>query len=181
MQKKIVFKVTFLAVLMLLFFIVGGCSKWLAKTDQSEVLPKEREEIENFAVQYIRTNGYVEGASFPKTVVIGSVAELEAYYEANKEIYSLTESSFYSAMAAYDEAFFENNALIFVLLEEPSGSIKHRVAGLWVTDDELEIEIERTVPQMGTADMAEWHIVIEMAAKNIAEKESSVSFTTINE
>lgn len=42
-----------------------------------------------FDVQYIRTDGYSDDRSYPYHAVISSKAELEAYYEAYKDIYDL--------------------------------------------------------------------------------------------
>ena len=42
-----------------------------------------------FDAQYIRTDGYSDDRSYPYHAVISSKAELEAYYEAYKDIYDL--------------------------------------------------------------------------------------------
>ena len=44
-----------------------------------------------------------------------------------------------------------------VVLEEGSGSVSHEVTE--VTD--RSVTIERRIPEVGTADMAEWHILIQ--------------------
>jgi len=41
----------------------------------------------NFNAKYIRTNGYVDDEQYPKTLWLTSTAELNDYYEANKEQY----------------------------------------------------------------------------------------------
>jgi hypothetical protein len=50
-----------------------------------------------------------------------------------------------------------------VLLAEPSGSIRHRVERI---DDKGEIVICRMIPEIGTDDMAEWTIIIELSNTN---------------
>ena len=135
----------------------------------------------DFKAQYIRTNGYSDGEEYPKIFWIATAKELKEYYEANKEKYDLKSREhpysdetigFADAIKNYDEHFFEENELIFVLLEEGSGSIRHEVMGVKAlpSQDEgkqyaIQPVVERLVPQVGTADMAEWHIIIEVSKK----------------
>lgn len=48
-----------------------------------------KEQYIDFAVQYIRTDGYIDGEKYPKTIWITSVSELKEYYNANKDKYYL--------------------------------------------------------------------------------------------
>jgi hypothetical protein len=59
----------------------------------------------------------------------------------------------------YTDAFFASNFLVLVLLEEISGSYRHRVERI---EESGDIIITRLVPGIGTADMAQWHIIIEL-------------------
>ncbi len=127
-----------------------------------------------FEAQYIRTNGgYAENVSYPVVTTIKNRAELDAYYEKYKGTYDLerhervyadTTIGFLDACDKYDDAFFEKNDLILVLTEEPSGSIRHFVTDVRANAvGGLEIVIGRTCPYVATCDMAEWHIMIEVA------------------
>ncbi len=58
--------------------------------------------------------------------------------------------------SVYDEAFFRDNVLAVVYLEEGSGSITHEVTKVQRVDDRIEIHIRRNVPAEGTCDMAYW-------------------------
>ena len=138
----------------------------------------------DYGVQYIRTNGYVEGAEFPNVVIIRSLDELNNYYEANKDtfdlkrkdkVYSDTTIGFLDACDKYDTAYFEKGYLVFVLLEEGSGSVRHEVTGSTISsDDELGIYIKTISPEVGTCDMAEWHIILEMSNAVEVKNEGSV-------
>ena len=75
----------------------------------------------NFNAKYIRTNGYVDGEQYPKTLWLTSTAELHDYYEANKEQYyldSIDNSAsgqiigFVNAVSEYDDTFFKTNDLM---------------------------------------------------------------------
>lgn len=139
----------------------------------------------DFKAQYIRTDGYHEGAEYPVAKIIRSVEELNAYYETNKgkydlerkeKVYSDTTIGFLDACDKYDKAYFENQVLVMVLLEEGSGSNRHKVSNVGLTDDgKMTVHIETIVPEVGTCDMAEWHILIEPEVGCLIEKEADVT------
>ncbi len=122
-----------------------------------------------FSARYIRTDGYHDGVRYPIVTRIDSVGALRAYYEENREKYDLsrketvyadTAIGFADAMEAYDDAWFKTHQLLLVLVEESSGSVRHAVTKVTAGPD-AAVEIDRLVPEVGTADMAEWHILIE--------------------
>ena len=132
-----------------------------------------------WAAQYIRTNGYSEGVLYPSVRIIDSLQELKDYYntwhevfdlERKEKVYSDTTIGFLDACDQFDEAFFEENYLIFVLLEEGSGSIRHEVRSVEQSEDKkISISIDRKVPEVGTADMAQWHIILELSRDVLIE------------
>lgn len=138
----------------------------------------------NYDVQYIRTNGYHKGAEYPFVKIIHSVEELNAYYHANKDkydlerhekVYSDTTIGFLDACDKYDETYFEKQKLIIVFLEEGSGSVRHKVESVIMgTDDICYIDIDTIVPEVGTDDMAQWHILIELEGDVDLVSESDV-------
>lgn len=132
-----------------------------------------------WVAQYVRTNGYSEGVLYPSVRIIDSLQELKDYYntwhevfalEREEKVYSDTTIGFLDACGQYDEAFFEKNYLIFVLLEEGSGSVRHEVRSVQQTaDKKISISIDRKVPEVGTDDMAEWHIILELSRDVLVE------------
>lgn len=126
----------------------------------------------DFEAQYIRTNGGKDGIEYPIVKVIRSVEELNAYYEENKDyfdlerkekVYSDTTIGFLDACDEYDTAYFKKQMLVFVLLEEGSGSIRHHVENVGITaENKLVVFIETETPEVGTCDIAQWHIMIEL-------------------
>lgn len=139
----------------------------------------------DFDAQCIRTDGYREDAQYPAVRIIRSVRELTAYYEANKEEYDLErKDNAYSDMTAgfldacdrYDGAYFEDHILIMVLLEEGSGSVRHKVQSVHMSaGGRCCVYIDRVVPEVGTDDMAEWHILIEPEAGVEIEAEADIT------
>lgn len=116
----------------------------------------------DFSAQYIRTDGYHPEVNYPVVTVVRSAEELNAYYKANAEDYQFELNGFRDIRDKYNADYFRDRILILALLEEPSGSNRHRVNALKLYEDgKLTIHIERLVPEAGTCDMAEWHILIE--------------------
>lgn len=139
---------------------------------------------EEYGVQYIRTNGYREGAGFPQAVIIRSTEELDGYYRANRDTFDLEREEnvssdstigFLDACDKYDATYFEKGYLVLVLLEEGSGSVRHKVTEVSANDGgELTVQIDTISPEIGTCDMAEWHIILEMSNNTYVKDESAV-------
>jgi len=115
-------------------------------------------------------SGYTE-TSYPVAEAVKSVDELLAYYETYKEVYQFhigyysgasMDDEVFNDKARYGDGFFEDKFLLFVILEEGSGSVRHRVESVLPEDGLLSVNIARVVPEVGTADMAQWHIVLEL-------------------
>lgn len=123
----------------------------------------------DFDVQYIRTGTRNFEGPFPTVAVIHSTDELTAYYETNKERFYLERREdpasdstigFLDACDKYDETFFEDHALVFVVLEEGSGSTRHNVETVKVdANGIMYVNILSIDPEVGTCDMAYWHIM----------------------
>jgi len=137
-------------------------------------------------IQYIRTNGYHEEIQYPQVKCILSLDGLRTYIDENKDTYFLSYENvrapygaktwFDAAPETYGDEFFQNNMLIFVLLEEGSGSVSHTVTDVSLIGGVLTVGVTRHIPEMGTADMAEWHIVIE-APKEFYSEDYNVVLT----
>jgi len=120
----------------------------------------------NFDVQIVR-HGRVEAfeSTFnPIVTVVSSKHELEQYYEfaCPYQYYNVGHypCAFWKAIAEYCETFFAENYLVFVMLHEGSGSVRHEVERVEGSGD---IIISRLMPDGPvTADIAIWNIVIEL-------------------
>ena len=167
--------VSFMLACAVLAVVMIGCQSYSAKAS------KEYDPMNvTYKVSYFRTNGDVPGAEYPKTTVIEKTNQLEEYYTKNKDLYDFeyqtdTEPSFRKAIEAYDEVFFKKNSLIVVLLEENTGSARHSIQKVQADRDRIEIAIKRTVPEIRTEDMAQWHIVFEVEKAALGDKEIKVS------
>ena len=126
---------------------------------------------------------YVDSA-YPKIVKIKTTRELKDYYDNNRAIYQFhigyySEASMaddvFSELSVYNDGFFEHKLLLFIILQEGSGSVRHRVESVVSTNGALSVNIARIVPEIGTADMAQWHIALELD-KTLSDKEIDVLF-----
>jgi hypothetical protein len=115
----------------------------------------------SLATKTIKTGLYKDNITFPKKDIIKSRAELDAYLQVfNHEF--LIES-----LKEYNEDYFKNKILAIVTLQESSGSIVDSIGEVITRENKvLEVNVERIVPEVGTDDMAMWHLIIE------AEKDS---------
>ena len=138
-----------------------------------------------FEVQYIRTDGYTDGAVYPEVAFILRPEELQSYYTGNKDRFDLEHREnygsdytigFLDACEKYDEAYFKENYLILVALEEPSGSVRHAVEQVIVDfgGQDTELWIKRIVPEAGTDDMAQWHLIVELQKHGVTEYSGAV-------
>ena len=130
------------------------------ESSKTEMIPKTELEIDS---QYIRTNYYSEETQFPSTAIINSREELEEYCNSFDKTYS--GSAFINTFDEYDSEYFNDNYLVFIRLQEGSGSISHKLAKVVYDEDKLDILINRHEPFMQTCDMAEWHFVLEINKK----------------
>lgn len=131
-----------------------------------------------FRADYFRTNGGREGAQYPRSYIFTDRQMLDAYLAENGGYYSFedeltdpsTESAgFMAACRRYDEAYFKNAALIAVVVEEGSGSVRHRVESVKLQNNILSIRLLRQTPEVFTCDMAQWHILIEVGRLSVNE------------
>jgi hypothetical protein len=101
----------------------------------------------------------------PSVTVVSSRDQLEQYYEKNRMVLYdgngniLPDTKFLDAIDKYSNDYFTSKSLVIVRLIEPSGSIGHKVEKI---DKNGGIVIQRLLPEMGTADMAAWSILIEL-------------------
>ena len=145
-------------------FVLLACTMLVAFKSQDKI------------TKLIRTN-YVSG-THGKTYVIESLEELEEYYNANKEkhnlghrekVYSDTTIGFADATKEYDEEFFKDHNIVLVLLTASSGSIRYKVENINLNDGVMEINITKKTPEIGTCDMAGWHVLVEIEKVEIEE------------
>lgn len=143
------------------------------KTDDSLLQEVDYLKEIDFKAQYVRTDGFHEVIRHPITNIIRQKSELDAYYNENRDdyylerretVYSDTTIGFLDACDKYDDEYFKDHILLMVVLQEGSGSNRHKVNSVYLTGKKITIDIETLVPECGTSDEAIWHILIELRA-----------------
>ena len=134
-------------------------------------------------VQYYRVGtGGGSYNNYPATSKMFSTEDLQTYYNngplsmvdgngtwwnifhwprGNPNGFSMADGVFFNT-GVYNDAFFETHFLLFAVIVEGSGSIRHRADSLVIEDDGLTLNITSIHPAVGTADVAMWHIVYEL-------------------
>lgn len=103
--------------------------------------------------QYIRVAyGYTPE---PGAQIIGSAQSLEEFLE------QFPFDGLLGLLPQYDEEYFESGRLLAVVVEEPSGSIRHQIAFQGLLRD--QVTVVQTEPYQ-TEDMAAWLILAEVDA-----------------
>jgi len=115
------------------------------------------------------------------TAIVRSVNELDKFYEDLKavNINELDDDLVWRFTdGKYNDSFFTDNFLVLITVSEISGSNRHAVSSISEDGDILKINIDREVPDVGTADMAGWLIIIELTG-NYSITEADVIFTDV--
>lgn len=91
--------------------------------------------------------------------LINDAESLKQYYRPVDMRFNET---LFDYLSSIDETFFETKSLAIIGFTEPSGSIRHHVSDIEIAQNHAVIKITRNVPEIGTADMAGWHIIVEL-------------------
>lgn len=124
-----------------------------------------------FQATIYRTNGYFEDAEYPVVMAIATKQELAEYLKQTRYDMERFEASM------YDEAFFKENTLILIVLQENSGSITHEITDVYINDGVMTFDIHRNIPEIGTTDMAQYHVAIVISKQHMITSRFVVSLT----
>ena len=161
-----------------------GCAAEGKPADTTAASGKNGTRTLSYEAQFIRTDGYFEDVAYPVITVFRSREDLDTYYEANKDKYYLktrggdipSDSSigFMDAVKNYDSAFFAQKVVVSILVQESSGSVRHKVLSVKQADGVTRLVLKRDVPAIGTTDMAQWHILVELSKHDLAQTDIKV-------
>lgn len=130
----------------------------------STLNPEGRDGIP-FEAKYIRA--VYRAGEYPKCVVISSRDELKRFIAQDGGVSTMGEGDDESATpdySSYDDEFFEDNMLLIATTSYTSGSVSQEVVSVTLESDGYHVYI-KPIPfeGVGTADMANWNVVIELA------------------
>ena len=108
----------------------------------------------------------------PSLLAVSSIQYIPAWsIDSNDELVSFVKEALDAALLiseeqlntlAYEADFFDNNLLVILHLSEPSGSIRHEITSISLSDGQMNIEIQRIIPEIRTDDEAVWLCVVEI-------------------
>ena len=142
------------------------------------VSPLPQDDISSLKILYNRID-WRDGME--DTTIVRSVNELDKFYEDLKAVNpnELDDDLVWRFTdGQYNDSFFTDNFLVLISVSEISGSNRHAVSSISEDGDVLIINIDREVPDFGTADMAGWLIIIELTG-NYSITEADVIFTDV--
>lgn len=183
---KMIRKLPLVTLSLTLLILFCGCQK-TETIILNPVLTESNSNDINFSFQNIRTDCYDDDTDieYPIINVIQSLDELKLYYNKYKDSYDFSsrdnsyhDSSigFANAMQKYPKDFFNENFLVIILQDEPSGSIRHEVDKI---NENGEIDIYRICPEIQQHDAAWWNIIIELNS-DFSQRDFSVNYKDIN-
>ena len=108
--------------------------------------------------KYIKGSGVSENIAYPAAKLITSAEQLEKQLTSRENSFIYARDSYKEAIGKYTDEWFSDHKLLDVILSEPSGSIEVKV----VEFTGSAVTISRSFPEVMTADMAEWHILLEL-------------------
>jgi len=88
------------------------------------------------------------------------------------------ENSADKQLKKYGGEFFENNVLIISHIRASSGSVRYSVSGIDISGGKFTVRVYAEIPEVGTADIADWFIIIEQpkdSVEGISEYEMRIS------
>lgn len=94
------------------------------------------------------------------------LAEGKGYFQFGTRVGS---ERFDIAAQKYDTEFFDESQLLILYLQEGSGSIRHEIKDVSLSKGTLSVKVATIVPEGGTADMADWFIVLEIGKNQLRE------------
>ena len=122
--------------------------------------------VENPTTYYIDTGYPLREDAFDAYTLVTYKSELNWYYQHNKDKADLEShksgTGFLDVISQYDTHWFDEKALIIIPLIETSGSNRHQVLSYQVEESKLKVNIKSIIPDIGTCDMAGWHIIVEI-------------------
>jgi len=111
-----------------------------------------------FDTKSIQTHLYNDNYVAPTKDIITSVSDIKKYQETYKE------TNLDLSLNAYTEDYFNDKVLVIVTIQESSGSTTNKVGSIFKADNltSLDIMVDRKVAEIGTDDMATWHLLVEI-------------------
>ena len=108
-------------------------------------------------------------------VIIKTKAEYDAYLDNLYAMYDYQKESIEKWKGLYDEAFFEENALILTRTFSGSSSVRLKVDNLYISDNTVYVVIETEIPTGGTDDIVMRYFTIQVSKSKVANVDEAIT------
>jgi len=115
-----------------------------------------------FDSKNIQTHLYIDDFKSPSVDIIDSVNDIKKYKK------NFNDTKLNSALDEYTSNYFNNKVLVIVTIQESSGSNSNKVDRVYKTGNyKINISVQRKTAEIGTDDMAMWHLLVELDKDDI--------------
>lgn len=181
----------YILTLLIVIILVAGCSgvdntdPIASPTDSTSTpSPNQTETGEpltdmEFDTYYSRLYGAPD-LSTPDVLLFQTAEELKIYADEVLNSENYTDNLFDENVSApflfsditttYNDAYFEDDVLLIVRINEYSCSIRHNVAAVETNKDTTTVYVDRLLPSGYDTAEAYWHIIIEASTNDITDK-----------
>ena len=144
--------------MLLTLLMLVACSQQELVNDNPEVGEMRSYVHNDFDVTTIRTDMF-DLTDNHRLIVIKTYADLLEKISTVDDTYNET---LYTYLSTFDEDYFDSQMLAVLVFVEGSGSHRLEVTDIDVDASLAMINITRNIPEIGTTDMAAWHIIITL-------------------
>lgn len=142
------------------------CAAFIGCASDGSSLVEERTKM-YFGSTYLPIGGNAEREA-PMVMKVQSVKELEEFYNSYSEELQIDlpgeENNFSIMSEKYTEEYFNDKALLLLVLQEGSSSNLLETQDVIEDEGQLVVQIERTVPDgFGLTDVATWLAFVEVS------------------
>ena len=129
------------------------------------------------AINFEKANGIITD-SYNESYIIKSKQEYDEYLNTllDKNSSSYMQSKVNEARELYDDAFFEENALIITkIIHCPSGEIKTSIYNVYVSDNTAYVAIQRDVPTVLLDYVSEYNYTLIVPKNDVANVDNVIT------
>ena len=129
------------------------------------------------AINFEKANGIITD-SYNESYIIKSKQEYDEYLNTllDKNSSSYMQSEVNEARELYDDAFFEENALIITkIIHCPSGEIKTSIYNVYVSDNTAYVAIQRDVPTVLLDYVSEYNYTLIVPKNDVANVDNVIT------
>lgn len=143
---------------------IGAETESEAETDGSLEIPDEWEGLEE--PFFNLSDSYTQDEYLFLRVEHLTVSDPYATFPAVLRISDVAAWNRFCDLQKWDEDFFSTHALLVLITEGNSGSIRYRVDGVTTVEEKLNVKLTAQIPSAVTMDIVHWCVVIPVAKES---------------